>query len=74
MLLISGARIDMPDLALQLGYFDQALLIRDFRAAVGKTPAEFAKSRGDAGRVGRQGARALSANSAKRARAPRNPS
>jgi AraC-like DNA-binding protein len=48
--LIGGARIDMPDLALQLGYFDQAHLIRDFRAAVGKTPAEFAKSRGHAGR------------------------
>jgi AraC-like DNA-binding protein len=50
LLLISGAPIDMPDLALRLGYFDQAHLIRDFRAAIGKTPAEFAKSRGNAGR------------------------
>jgi AraC-like DNA-binding protein len=55
MLLISGARIDMPDLALQLGYFDQAHLIRDFRAAVGKTPAEFAKSRGKGLRQATQG-------------------
>jgi AraC-like DNA-binding protein len=45
--LISGVHVDMPDLALRLGYFDQAHLIRDFRAAVGKTPAEFARSRGD---------------------------
>jgi AraC-like DNA-binding protein len=61
MLLIGGGRIDMPDLALRLGYFDQAHLIRDFRAAVGKTPVEFAKSGG-------------TQDSARRPRAPKNPS
>jgi AraC-like DNA-binding protein len=72
LLLIGGARIDMPDLALQLGYFDQAHLIRDFRAAVGKTPAEFAKSRGKAGQSKRQGGPAVAANSARRSSAPKN--
>ncbi|MGB6310547.1 MAG: helix-turn-helix domain-containing protein [Steroidobacteraceae bacterium] len=53
--LIGGAPIDMPDLALRLGYFDQAHLIRDFRAAVGKTPAEFAKLCGNSSRAAPQG-------------------
>jgi AraC-like DNA-binding protein len=32
-----------PMLALDLGYFDQAHFIKDFKAFVGKTPAEYAK-------------------------------
>jgi len=30
-------------LALDLGYFDQAYFIKDFKAIVGKTPAEYAR-------------------------------
>jgi AraC-like DNA-binding protein len=39
----TGAPIDWPDLALDLGYADQAHFIRDFRRLVGKSPAEYAK-------------------------------
>ncbi|HEV7668715.1 MAG TPA: helix-turn-helix domain-containing protein [Thermoanaerobaculia bacterium] len=39
----TGAPIDWPDLALDLGYADQAHFIRDFRRLVGRSPAEYAK-------------------------------
>lgn len=37
----SGEQLDWPDLALELGYFDQAHLIHDFRAIVGHSPAQY---------------------------------
>jgi AraC-like DNA-binding protein len=40
----SGAVINWADLALQLGYFDQAHFVRDFRALIGQSPAEYAQS------------------------------
>ena len=41
--LAHGEVKDWPTLALDLGYFDQAHFIKDFKAFVGKTPAEYAK-------------------------------
>lgn len=41
--LASGGAVDLADLALELGYFDQAHLARDFRATTGSTPAEYAR-------------------------------
>jgi AraC-like DNA-binding protein len=41
----SGA-VDWPRLALELGYFDQAHFIKDFKMLVGRTPAEYARSLG----------------------------
>ncbi len=41
--LAHGEVEDWPMLALDLGYFDQAHFIKDFKAMVGKTPAEYAK-------------------------------
>lgn len=38
-----GAVEDLTKLALDLGYFDQAHFIRDFKTTVGKTPAEYAR-------------------------------
>ena len=38
----TGAAQDWPGLAAELGYADQAHLIRDFKAQVGTTPAEYA--------------------------------
>jgi len=38
-----GRPVVWADLALELGYFDQAHFIRDFRQLVGRTPAEYAK-------------------------------
>jgi AraC-like DNA-binding protein len=35
--------LDWAELALELGYFDQAHLINDFRAIVGCTPVEYRK-------------------------------
>lgn len=40
----SGAVRDWSKLAQTLGYFDQAHFIKDFKAVVGKTPAEYARS------------------------------
>jgi len=38
--------VDWPALALDLGYFDQAHFIKDFKAIVGKAPADYAKAIG----------------------------
>ncbi len=40
----AGGSANWADLALSLGYFDQAHFIRDFRALVGRTPAEYARA------------------------------
>jgi AraC-like DNA-binding protein len=39
----SGDPLDWPQLALELGYFDQAHLINDFRSIVGCSPTRFRK-------------------------------
>jgi AraC-like DNA-binding protein len=41
----TGAAVDWPALALDLGYADQAHLVRDFTATIGVSPARYA-SRG----------------------------
>jgi len=41
--LAEGRSVDWAALALDLGYFDQAHFIRDFRALVGRTPGDFAR-------------------------------
>ena len=41
----SGERLDCAQLALELGYFDQAHLINDFKSILGHTPTEFQKMR-----------------------------
>ena len=41
--LASGAAQDSAKLALELGYFDQPHFIRDFRAVIGRSPAEYAR-------------------------------
>lgn len=49
----AGVVIDWADLALDLGYADQAHFIRDFKRLIGRTPAEYArqlKYGADAGR------------------------
>ena len=40
-----GTVVDWPSLALDLGYFDQAHFIRDFRTLVGRTPAAYGRRR-----------------------------
>lgn len=42
--LASGKIIDWPRLAVELGYFDQAHFIRDFKTIVGMTPAAYAQT------------------------------
>ena len=37
----SGDQLDLSDLALELGYFDQAHLINDFRSIVGYSPTQY---------------------------------
>ncbi|MED5620597.1 helix-turn-helix transcriptional regulator [Ideonella sp. BN130291] len=39
-----GAPVDWPALAQELGYFDQAHFIRDFKRLVGRTPAAYARA------------------------------
>jgi AraC-like DNA-binding protein len=39
----AGAHINFSELAMELGYFDQAHFIRDFRKLVGCTPAAYAR-------------------------------
>jgi AraC-like DNA-binding protein len=41
--LAAGQPADWPRLARELGYFDQAHLIHDFKRMVGRTPAEYAR-------------------------------
>jgi AraC-like DNA-binding protein len=41
--LAAGSPVDWAQLALELGYFDQAHFIRDFKALVGRTPAAYAR-------------------------------
>lgn len=41
--LAEGGDVDWVQLALELGYFDQAHFIRDFKALVGRPPAEYAR-------------------------------
>jgi AraC-like DNA-binding protein len=40
----SGGKVDWADLALELGYFDQAHLINDFKSIVGYSPVQYRKS------------------------------
>ena len=39
----SGEKLDLPQVALELGYFDQAHLINDFRPIAGFSPAKYQK-------------------------------
>jgi AraC-like DNA-binding protein len=41
--LANNTTVDLTSMALDLGYFDQAHFIKDFKAIVGWTPAEYAK-------------------------------
>jgi AraC-like DNA-binding protein len=43
-----GERVSWAEVAVDLGYADQAHLIRDFRAAIGQTPAAYAQSQASA--------------------------
>jgi AraC-like DNA-binding protein len=45
--LSNGSPVSLSELALRLGYFDQAHFIRDFKAVVGKAPGKYMKSLGD---------------------------
>jgi AraC-like DNA-binding protein len=40
----SGSKMNWADLALELGYFDQAHLINDFKSIVGYSPVQYRKS------------------------------
>jgi len=42
--LADGVDVDWTELALDLGYFDQAHFIRDFHRLVGRTPGEYVRS------------------------------
>jgi len=45
--LATGAGADWSQMAQELGYFDQAHFIKDFKSIIGVTPAEYAKSAAD---------------------------
>lgn len=45
----NGERPDWAGLAADLGYADQAHLVRDFRAAIGRTPSAYARAQSDHG-------------------------
>lgn len=45
--LAAGDAVDWADLALELGYFDQAHFNRDFRKLVGRAPGAFARAEGE---------------------------
>lgn len=42
----AGPEVDWAKLALDLGYFDQAHFIKDFKAIVGESPAEYVRNAG----------------------------
>jgi AraC-like DNA-binding protein len=42
--LAEGGAVDWPQLALDLGYFDQAHFIKEFKSMVGRSPLEYTKS------------------------------
>ena len=42
--LAGGEYVDLPRLALEMGYFDQAHFIRDFKSIVGLSPGEYARN------------------------------
>jgi AraC-like DNA-binding protein len=44
--LAAGTAVDWAELALSLGYYDQAHFNRDFRKLVGRSPGEFARAEG----------------------------
>ena len=44
-----GDHVDLGFLARDLGYFDQAHFARDFRAAVGRPPAAYARGSANPG-------------------------
>jgi AraC-like DNA-binding protein len=44
--LAHSEHVNWPKMALDLGYFDQAHFIKDFKMIVGRTPAEYARSIG----------------------------
>jgi AraC-like DNA-binding protein len=43
--------VDWAEFALDLGYFDQAHFIRDFKAVTGRTPADYVAGTGIAGKI-----------------------
>jgi len=46
--LAGDAAVGLAELALELGYFDQAHFARDFKAVVGRAPAEYARGANEA--------------------------
>ncbi|MBZ0315495.1 MAG: helix-turn-helix domain-containing protein [Anaerolineae bacterium] len=49
----AGEAHDWPKLAVELGYFDQAHFIKDFKTLVGQTPAEYARQCSKSGQLTR---------------------